>query len=268
MVALAQREIDGVVFHGAAIEEDELLRAGGAAHAGFAEEPADGDGVGRKLGHVEQLRGEGGPAQIAHAVAQMRGGRELPDDAVVIDKDEAGLRMADGLEVKLVLDVAGLGVFGAQKFPARGEIVEKRAHLDLRARCFAAVAHGLDFPAADEHLGAGEGVALAGGEAEARDAGDARQRFAAEAEGVDRGEVGARANLARGVALEAEQGVVAVHAGAVVDHADVGDAAAADHYLDPRGSGVAGVYDQLFDHARGPLHDLAGSHLAGDGFGE
>ena len=85
---------------------------------------------------------------------------------------------------------------------------------------------------------------------------------------MNRGEVGARANLARGVAFEAEQGVVAVHAGAVVDYANIGNAAAPDHHLDARGSGVDGVFDQLFDHARRPLHDLAGRHLAGDGFGE
>ena len=55
-------------------------------------------------------------------------------------------------------------------------------------------------------------LALAGGEAEARDAGDAGQRFAAKTEGVDGREIGARADLAGGVALQAEQRVVAVHA--------------------------------------------------------
>ncbi len=75
VVALAQGEVERAVFHGAAIEEDELLRAGTAAHARFAEEAADADVVGGELGHLEQFGGESRAAEVADALAQMiRGG--------------------------------------------------------------------------------------------------------------------------------------------------------------------------------------------------
>ena len=45
-----------------------------------------------------------------------------------------------------MLDVARLGVLGAEKLPARRQIIEKRPHLDLGSRRFAAVAHRLDLP--------------------------------------------------------------------------------------------------------------------------
>ena len=71
----------------------------------------------------------------------------------------------------------------------------------------------------------------------------------------------------RGVVLN-EPSVVAIHAGAVIDHADRGDAAAPDEDLDFPRAGVDGILDQLLHHARRPLDDFAGGNLAGDGFGK
>ena len=88
--------------------------------------------------------------------------RKLKNDSLVTDKGKSDLRMTDRLQMKLMFDVAALGVFRAQKFPARRQIVKKRAHFDLRARRFAAVAHRLDPPAGDDDLRAGDRVRFAG----------------------------------------------------------------------------------------------------------
>ncbi len=53
-------------------------------------------------------------------------------------------------QVKLVLDVRGLGRLRAQELPARGQVVKQRARLDARARRVAAVAHRFDLAAVDE----------------------------------------------------------------------------------------------------------------------
>ena len=50
------------------------------------------------------------------------------------------------------------------------------------------------------------------------------------------------------MALEGEQGVVAVHAVAVVGDADELAAAGLDFHGDARGCGVEGVFEQFFDH--------------------
>jgi hypothetical protein len=268
VIAFAKGVIEGGVLHGAAIDEDELLGAGGAADAGLADETAEADAGDFLVGDFEQLGGESGTAEVADALEKVRRGRELVDDAVVIDEDEADGVVTDGLEMELVLDVAALGGRGAEEFATRRKVEEQVIGFYLRSGGVSAVANVLDLPGVDEEIGADEGAVLAGGEAEAGDAGDAGDGLAAEAKGGDGGEVEAGAYFAGGVAFEAEEGIVAVHAGAVVDDADGGGAAAADHDLNLAGSGVEGVLDELFDDRGGTLDDLAGGDLAGDLLGK
>ena len=67
--------------------------------------------------------------------------------------------------------------------------------------------------------------------------------------------------------LRERQGQVAgTHAGAVVRHADEGDAPRRRHRFDVGGPGIERVLDQLFHHARRPLDHLAGGDPV-DGFG-
>ena len=91
----------------------------------------------------------------------------------------------------------------------------------------------------------------AGFEVEARDAGDGGQGFAAEAEGSDGEQVVGGADFGGGVALEGEEGVVADHAVAVVGDADEFAAAGFDFDADAGGSGVEGVFEELFDDGGG-----------------
>ena len=81
-------------------------------------------------------------------------------------------------------------------------------------------------------------------------------------------EIVARANLARGVPLEAEQRVVAIHADAIIDDPNRAAAAAPDGHLDPRRVGIERILDQLLHHRSRPLDDLPRRDLAGDVFGE
>ena len=98
--------------------------------------------------------------------------------------------------------------------------------------------------------------------------GDGREGFAAEAEGGDGEEVVGGAELGGGVALEGEQGVVVDHAVAVVGDADELAAAGFDLDADAGGSGVEGVFEELFDDGGGALDDFAGGDLVGHEVGE
>ena len=165
-------------------------------------------------------------------------------------------------------DVRQFGLLGAQEFLARGNVVEQVADGDggaaAQRRFFAA-----------QHLAAGDFDARAGGlfggagfEQQPRDGGDGRQRLAAEAERGDGEQVLDVAQLAGGVALEGQQGVVAQHAAAVVGDAD--QAAAAGFDLDAQlgGAGVERIFEQLLDHRSGALHHFTGGDLVGDLVGQ
>jgi hypothetical protein len=85
--------------------------------------------------------------------------------------------------------------------------------------------------------------------------------------GRDGGQILGAHDLAGGVAFEAEQGVVAIHADAIVGHAN--EAASSGLHLDAdaRGLGVEGVFDQFLDHTGRPLDHFAGRDLVRDVFG-
>ena len=61
----------------------------------------------------------------------MFSGRKLSDDAIIIEKDKTDFGVTDGLEVKLVFDVTGLGIFGSKKFSPSGEVIEERSDFNL-----------------------------------------------------------------------------------------------------------------------------------------
>ena len=134
----------------------------------------------------------------------MFSGRKLSDDAIIIEKDKTDFGVTDGLEVKLVFDVTGLGIFGSKKFSPSGEVIEERSDFNLGSWGITAVADAFDFSATDNDFRASDGLGFAGGEAKAGDAGDAREGFASEAERMDHGEVSPSANFAGGVSFEAE----------------------------------------------------------------
>src|ERR1700730_12131840 len=104
--------------------------------------------------------------------------------------------MSNCLQMECVFDVATLGIFRAQKFAAGWHVVKKRAHLHLRPRRFAAVAHDVDLAAVDENLGPGDRIRFASRQAKTRHAGDARERLAAKTESADRFQVRYRSDFA------------------------------------------------------------------------
>ena len=111
-------------------------------------------------------------------------------------------------------------------------------------------------------------VAFARGQGEPADAGDAGQRFAAKTHRGDGRQILGALDFAGGVAFEAEQRVVAAHAGAVVGHADEAASAGLNFDGDSRRLGVEGVFNQFLHDAGGALDHFAGGDLVGDVFGQ
>src|SRR5437763_9881192 len=112
-------------------------------------------------------------------MAERGGSRQLKHDPIVANQREANLGMTDRLQLNLMFDVAAFGILRAKKFPARRQVVKKRAHFDLGARRFTAVPHDVDFAAIDETFCARERARFTRSPTESRHTCDAWQRFAA-----------------------------------------------------------------------------------------
>src|SRR5262245_63238807 len=80
--------------------------------------------------------------------------------------------MTDGLQMNLMFDVPAFSIFGTKKFSARGQVIKKRAHLDLSPRRFATVAHHVDLAAINDNLCSCNCARLSSGQAKSRHARD------------------------------------------------------------------------------------------------
>ena len=159
--------------------------------------------------------------------------------------------------------VSQLRVFRLEEFSPRRGIKEQVAHRERgargRARLFAQqqlapgnfhpCARGF-FPGAGDQLYPGNG----------RDRG---QGFSAKAQGGNREQIVARAQLGGSVPFERQQRIIAHHAAAIIGNAYelASSALHADH--DAGGAGVEGILQQLFDHRRRPVNYFAGRDLIG-----
>src|SRR5262245_54678710 len=173
--------------------------------------------------------------------------------------------MTDRLQMNLMFDVAAFGILRTKKFPARGQIVKKRAHFDLRAWGFTAIPHNVDFAAIDDNFRPGYCACFTRSEAESRHTGDTWQRLSAKPHRSNRLKIGSRTNLAGGMPLQRKQRVIAVHATTVIDHANERNSTATNNNIDVASASVETVFNQFLYDRRRTFHNLAGRHLAGHG---
>ena len=215
-----------------------------------------------------QAFAEGG--ELAGGIGGRRAGGELENGAAVRRERERDLRMRQRGQREVVVDVRPLRLLAAEELPPRRQVVEELPHLDARAAGRAGGADFQNFAAVNNDLrGLGRiAVALAGGEREPAHARDAWQRLAAKAHRGDAEQILRALHLARRVAFEAEQRVIAAHAQTVIRHANQAASAGQHIHRDVGGLRVEGVLHQLLHDAGWPLHHLAGGDLIGDLLGQ
>jgi hypothetical protein len=152
-----------------------------------------------------------------------------------------------------------LGGLGFQELAPRRRAEEQLAHLDAGAL---AAGGRLQLAAAGVQptgLGRIDRAADDGGFGHR---GDGGQRLAAEAHGGHAFELGQRADLAGGVALEGQRQLLGRDAAAVVLDHDGPDAAGHQPHGDLVGARIQRVVHQLAHHRGRALHHLAGGDLA------
>ena len=170
------------------------------------------------------------------------------------------LRVAQGQVAHGLHDVGLLRLLAFEEFaPGRG-VEEEFRHLHLGA---GGRGPGGGFLQVAGHRGrrSRRGPRGAGDQGQAAHRGDAGQGLAPEPQGGDVQEVGFVPELAGGVALQAQSGLLRGHAPAVVRHPDAVPAPFLDLHRDGPGPGVQGVFHQLLDHRGGAQDDLPGGDL-------
>ena len=264
--ACQQRALVGLLYGGlqqgalyvAAVDEEVLQAAAAAARAGRAGEAADAHGVALQAG------GDGKHAQRGVAAQQgvyralrsaVAGGEELlPAVPYAADGDvRTPQRAAQGS----LQAGRALGLVALEELAPGGRVVKQPAHGYAGALRRAGGAHLLYVPGLEAHIRALGRAALTGGELYVRNAGDSRQRLAAEAQRADGLQAALVGKLAGGVAQEGHPGVLGRHAAAVVRDADELRAAAGELHRYVARPRVDGVFNELLHRRGGPLHDLA-----------
>ncbi len=165
-------------------------------------------------------------------------------------------------------DVRQFRGFTAQELLARGHVEKQVAHGDDGARSQRRLLAGQHLPAGDFDARAGGLVGGSSFERQPRNRSDRRQSLSAKAERRNGQQVFDVGELAGGVTLEGQHGVVAQHAPAVVGDADHAPAAARGFHANHGRAGIERILDEFLHHRSGAFHHLAGGDLVSDLIGK
>ena len=158
-----------------------------------------------------------------------------------------------------------LRFLGFEEFAAGRKIVKKLPYLDGGSRRAGSGFHLHQL--SPLHLNASGFRALripfTGGQGESTDTGDAGQGLATKAHALDRRQVRSLLNLAGGMALQTHQGIIPMHADAIVSDSNQAASSGIQLDRDAPGLGINGIFHQLLDHTGRSLDDLACCNLVG-----
>ena len=248
------------VAHKAAVDISELLvgpRPGGIGRSGKAMHPQGAGtvvhphriGHKRLAQHIRQAQCHGLWASVGTPLGQ--GFSLVPDR-------KAHIGSRQGMAAHAVHTMGQLGGVGFEEFAPCWGVEKQVLHFDRGAhlaRCW------------DELAGAGlqgHGMALlsrAGGQAEVGHRRNRRQRFTPKTHGRHRFQVLQVADLAGGMALEGHRQLFRGNAASVVFDADQPNPTGAQTHMNLAGTGIECVVQQLAQHRRRSLNDLASSDL-------
>ena len=259
-VAFAHRVGEHAVAHVASVHEEVLAIASRLRRLRRAGEPAQAHAARRGLDRHRRL-GELAPEERQRPLAQ-RIASHVAARPPVMAQRKGDLRLRERQAPEHLVAMAEFGRLALQELAPRRRVEVEVAHRHRRAR---RARRGLDF-ADIAALGSNERavrrVLAARADGEPRYRGDGGERFASEAHGRHRLEVGEARDLARRVAHESERQLVRRDAVAVVFDLDAAHAAFVERDADHARAGVDAVLHQLLQHRGRALHHFAGRDLA------
>ena len=249
-------------FDRAAVNKEGLQGAAGPGIGGAGH--ITGDGV---LFPMAVDRDHPGTLSAVNAVdsrlqAAGAGGREHL--LAIPDEGDGHLRMSKGLQLNGSGHPAALHRVSFHEFHA-GRGVEKQIPND-DGGAIGATHLGFfgDLAGLQVEAGAAEIVSGFGHQIDAADGSNGSQGFAAEATGINGGQIICGAELGGGVPQKCGAGILGFHAAAVIGDPQEGHAAVADLHRYFGGTGVYGIFQQFLDHGCGPFHHLTGGDEVGN----
>ena len=238
---LAHRVTHQLVAHHATVDIEELL-IGLTAGERRAHHPTPQTKIHGLLVQGQGLIGEGASEQGLQTGAPPRiveRGRQVVERFAVVAQLKGDVRPYQGDAPHHLLQMAELGLLGAQKLTACRGVVEEILHIHAspgrmrrRARLFQGTV------AADRDLEGRRRIAAARDQTQPAHRGDARQRLAAEPQGRNRLQIAQIGDLAGGMTRKRQHQLIRRDAAPVVAHAQPLDAAALHVDLHPRALGV------------------------------
>ena len=219
--------------------------------------------------HLDQSIAERRTKKISDPRPPGIGGRKIVDAAALVGRGrtvrerKGHTRMGQRRPHEGIRGMGPFGLGGAKEGPSRRHVAEELMDLDRRADSAPVGHHLADVAAVDRDRGP-RAVGDAGANHEPGHLADACQRLASEAERADPLQILGHAELARGMRRHRQRQIGGLDAATVVNHPHQPDPTLLERDVDPGGGCVERVLEKLLDHARRPLHHLAGGNAIDD----
>ena len=245
------------VFDVAAIDEEMLCPAAGAAGTGRRDQAGDFVQLTAAV-HRQKVTGKLAPQHGVHGAAQVAvaGGQKLL--LAVAQKAEADLRVG---QCRVQNGLGHKGAFARvlfQELHAGGSVVEQFVDRDSRAHGARAGLHALRLAALNA-VAAGILVSFGAGQNfDLGDTGDGCKRLAAEAQRVDMAKILCRGNFAGGMADKRFVDIFCLDARAVIGNLQLRNAAARGRKGDLGRPGINGIFQKLLSHTGRAFYDFTG----------
>ena len=244
-----------------AVDEEELVAeslSGTVRLAHIALETHQGS-LGADIHHVSR---DVVPQEVQNPELDSLGLSQHEDILAVVDEAERDSGAGDRDSCEFFDYVLEFHVVGFQEFPSCRNVVEEIPDRDVGSLGYRGLFCRDVLRCRETDFASGFLSFFPGLQGDLRNGGYRSQGFSSETEGHYPFEVFRCGYLGCCVALEAEHGLVRIHAASVVYHLYESPAGIGDHHADLVGSGIHGILNKLLDHRRRSLHDFScGDHV-------
>jgi hypothetical protein len=217
-VRLAKRLLDGRTVNGTPVENHKLLETIPPPLARTRDKARKPQPIALEDFDIQKFRQMPAAEEVSNANRQAFGPRKCRNRETISPALKRHRRVRQGNTVQPVYDMGRLGLLASKKPPASRKVVEDVANLDVRPRRNPNFPNSFNLASRYNHFRAGFGRSFSGGQSEPRNARDAGQGLAPKAHRSHASKICRAANLARRMALKAQEGILPVHAAAVITH--------------------------------------------------
>ena len=255
-ITVFQAPVDCRCFDRTAVDKCPLFVTGVACEAGCGDETGDVHIIFLMI-HRPHIFGKLFPEKFTDACRRSRRTGRVESQTAIQPQFKTDLPAGQGHGDDHFLDVVGLGRRGTEEFPPCRSIVKEITHQHGRADCSRRRSRAEKLAALDFDADTFDSIGGTGGHGETADRSDRRQSLSAETKCCDMVDLLFGEKFACAVRFQTEQGIIGIHAAAVIADADQAAARPFDFDADAFCSGINGVFHQFFYYGSGAFNDFA-----------